>query len=164
MGQSGRPFAIVLFALVLLGSKNIEAQIDPRIKTLGVVTVYGVVSGALLGTAALAFDSRGRSPFIGASLGLYAGLLFGGYVVVGHLYRKYRLDGPNPEENYYPDSNSLYEDTRGAGGYLDSGHIYRYWHPFDPSEYERERIKRGLFRKRYRTGIPFSVNVLNIQF
>ena len=49
---------------------------------------YGVVGGALLGTASLAFGSGGRSIAKGASLGLYAGLIFGGYVILSYEMKK----------------------------------------------------------------------------
>lgn len=86
-----------------------KAEIDPRAKAIGTMAVYGTVGGALLGTAALAFDAGGRSVAKGASLGLYAGLVFGSYVVLSYAYRKHQRENPQPQENYYPDSNSPYE-------------------------------------------------------
>lgn len=82
---------------------------DPRAKAIGTMTVYGTVGGALLGTAALAFDAGPRSVARGASLGLYAGLLFGAYVVLSYAYRKHQRENPRPQENYYPGTGSPYE-------------------------------------------------------
>jgi len=85
-------------------------NIDPRLKAVGTMAAYGTIGGVLLGTATLAFDSSPRSPFIGASLGLYAGIIFGGYVVGTHYVGK---RSPNPTEEdaeYYPEtSDSPYE-------------------------------------------------------
>lgn len=89
-----------------------EQTLDPRIKALAIMAGYGAAGGFLLGTASLAFDAPGRAPFIGASLGLYAGILFGTYVVVTHAIKKHRMQNPgDPEdENYYPETpDSPYE-------------------------------------------------------
>ncbi len=87
-------------------SSSSGSGVDPRMKALGMMAIYGTAGGFLLGTAALAFDAPGRSPFVGASLGLYAGILFGTYVVVTYAVRKHRMENPgDPEdENYYPET------------------------------------------------------------
>ena len=143
-----------LALLLSLAPARTEAQIDPRIKTLISVTAYGLVGGALLGTASLAFYSEGRAPFIGASLGLYAGLLFGGYIVTSHAYKNYRRNNPQSQENYYPDTQSLYENVGESGTgdtYAPGGEYYEYWAPFGGA-----RSRRG--------GIPLYINLLRIQF
>ena len=89
-----------------------DAGLDPRIKALALMAVYGTTGGLLLGTAALAFDAPGRSPFVGASVGLYVGLLFGSYVVITYAIRKHQLENPGQpqDENYYPETpDSPYE-------------------------------------------------------
>ena len=59
------------------------------------MALYGTIGGFLLGTASLAFHKDGRSISRGASLGLYTGLLFGGYVVGSHyLTRQRSQQGP----------------------------------------------------------------------
>ncbi len=72
---------------------------------------YGVVGGALLGTATLAFGAGGRSIAKGASIGLYAGLLFGGYIIFNYEMKK-RGFGEEQKEDYYPDSSSPYEEEQ----------------------------------------------------
>lgn len=84
--------------------------LDPRLKILGTMAGYGVVGGALLGTASMAFDTGPRSIAKGASLGLYAGLLFGGYVILSYEMKKRGYSGEQQREDYYPDSRSQYED------------------------------------------------------
>lgn len=82
-------------------------ELDPRVKTFLIMNAYGAVGGLLLGTATLAFDAPGRAPFIGASLGLYAGLIFGSYVVVTHKIEEDRRLNP---QNYMEDESGGYGD------------------------------------------------------
>lgn len=99
----------VSLCLTLLFSSATHAALDPRIKMMGTMAGYGIVGGALLGTATMAFGSNGRAIAKGASLGLYAGLIFGGYILVNYEMKK-RGYGQEPKENYYPDSSSPYEE------------------------------------------------------
>ncbi len=78
---------IFILSLTLLVSTNTYAA-DPRLKVVATMAGYGIVGGALLGTASLAFGTSGRSVAKGASLGLYAGLLFGAYVVTSYELKK----------------------------------------------------------------------------
>lgn len=95
---------LLLISLSLLTlitwSPNTYAQMDPKIKALGSMALYGTVGGLLLGTASLAFGTEPRAIAKGASLGLYAGLLFGGYVVVSHMMKKKRMNQPPPVVPY----------------------------------------------------------------
>jgi hypothetical protein len=106
-------------AIFIMGAacmpRQAQAQIDPRAKAMATMALYGTVGGALLGTASLAFGTKGRSVAIGASLGLYAGLIFGSYVVVSHMIKTERLKNPQPQENYYPNVTSPYEDFSSGG-------------------------------------------------
>jgi hypothetical protein len=116
---------LVLVILFSLLGNNVFAQaqsqggLDPRMKALGLMAAYGAIGGFLLGTASLAFDTPGRAPFIGASLGLYAGMLFGGYIVVSHAMKKYQMQNPGAgEDGYYPETpSSPYESPFSGGGY-----------------------------------------------
>ena len=85
------------------------------------MALYGTVGGALLGTASLAFGTSGRSIAKGASLGLYAGLLFGGYVVVSHAMNKKKAEAPAPpQQDYYPDEEEgEYDEEEEGYGYED---------------------------------------------
>lgn len=144
-------FAIVALTSILF-SKPAQAQVDSRIKALGTMALYGTVGGALLGTASLAFGTGGRSPAIGASVGLYAGILFGTYVVASHYYkRNYK---PSPQENYYPESNSPYEDNQ-AG-------VYQY---SDPSfGLESPNVKKPNPQARQDDSPVWYMNLLHFQF
>ena len=104
-----KKFALFLF-LSLVVVKPINSfgfEIDPRVKTFLIMNAYGAVGGMLLGTATLAFDAPGRAPFIGASLGLYAGLIFGSYVVITHKIEEDRRLNP---QNYLEDDGGGYGD------------------------------------------------------
>lgn len=90
---------ILLFSLVSIQS----FAMDPKLKILAESAGYGTVAGALLGTATLAFDGEGRNIAKGASLGLYAGIIFGAYVVTSYEMKK-RGWGQGKDEEYYPSS------------------------------------------------------------
>jgi Na+/glutamate symporter len=80
-----------------------QADMDARVKTVGVMAGYGAASGALLGIATLAFDDEAKNIFKGASLGLYAGIIFGSYIVVAHHLRK--NSKPSTDTNYYEEES-----------------------------------------------------------
>lgn len=105
----------VLFVIVFSFTfvKPVQAEVDPRLKAVGLMAVYGTVGGALLGTASLAFGSGGRSVAKGASLGLYAGLLFGSYVVLSHVAKKkgWSFSSDNFYEDPAPTPYTPEEDT-----------------------------------------------------
>ncbi|EQC49321.1 hypothetical protein M899_1550 [Bacteriovorax sp. BSW11_IV] len=104
----------------LLSSPAARAEVDPKLKALGAMAAYGTVGGALLGTASLAFGTKGRSVAIGASLGLYAGLIFGGYVVMTHAMKKRGYQQGGGE--YYPDAPAEVNPYENAPqGYFQDG-------------------------------------------
>jgi len=82
---------------------KVQAEIDPRVKTVGVMAGYGAASGTLLGIATLAFDGEVKNIAKGASIGLYAGILFGSFIVISHHMRK--NSKPSPADNYYEDES-----------------------------------------------------------
>ncbi|MBH49065.1 MAG: hypothetical protein CME71_12930 [Halobacteriovorax sp.] len=144
---------LAIFALTsVIFSGQAQAQVDTRVKALGTMAMYGTVGGALLGTASLAFGTSGRAPAVGASLGLYAGILFGTYVVASHYYkRNYR---PSPQENYYPETTSPYEDN--------SSGVYRY---ADPSfGIESPNVKKPSPKARQDDTPIWYMNLLHFQF
>jgi len=146
---------LMIFSLVNLGQA--KAEIDPRAKAIGSMALYGTVGGALLGTAALAFDANGRAIAKGASLGLYAGLIFGSYVVISHAYKKHQRQNPQPQENYYPDTKSPYEDD-------DQGQGAK-WNP--TSELQLESLRDGYSTgptENHRKDLSFIFPILNLSF
>ena len=98
-------FTVLIFLIVPFNKVEAAPNLNPKAKAFLLMTAYGTVGGFLLGSASLAFDTPGRSPFIGASLGLYAGIAFGSYVLVSHYVEKDRklnpqkyLDGPGASD------------------------------------------------------------------
>ncbi|MCB9093742.1 MAG: hypothetical protein H6621_01630 [Halobacteriovoraceae bacterium] len=73
-----------------------ESILNPKTKAFLVVSGYGLVGGALLGFASMAFGESARAIAQGASLGLYAGIIFGAYVL-------YTFDDAYQEYDPYPD-------------------------------------------------------------
>lgn len=109
---------LITFCLSAMPVREAKADMDPKVKALATMAAYGTISGALLGTASLAFGTDGRSVAIGASLGLYAGLLFGTYVIVTHEMKKGAPTHPK-RDNYYPNAPTPYNAPYGSGPYGD---------------------------------------------
>jgi hypothetical protein len=123
---------IISLFLVCSISLNQTAQAaDSKLVVLTTMAGYGVVGGALLGTATMAFGTSGRAIAKGASLGLYAGLIFGGYVILSYELKKRGFNGENSRDDYYPDGNSQYEDRR-SSLYLDSYYLVSQENKKDP--------------------------------
>lgn len=86
----------LLIVATLLMPLSVRAQqkssSNGALQAFMLTTTYGVIAGSLTGLASLAFyDKAGehsRNIAIGASLGLYMGLLLGTYVVYGPSLRK----------------------------------------------------------------------------
>lgn len=118
-------FIVSLFLWASLYSTRAHS-IDPRTKAVLTMAAYGTAGGALLGTASLAFGTKGRAVAIGASLGLYAGIIFGSYIVLEHRLQNYQRQHP---QEYYPDSDfSPYEsgDGGGWGDWFGGGAAFRH--------------------------------------
>jgi len=75
--------SLAIFFSLTIPTDNAFA-LEPKQKAFMVMTTYGTVGGALLGFASMAFGSSSRSIAQGASLGLYAGIIFGSYVITSH--------------------------------------------------------------------------------
>jgi len=144
--------SFVLFihlALSPLDTAVAAPKLNPKTKAFLLMTVYGTVGGFLLGSASLAFDTPGRAPFVGASLGLYAGIAFGSYVLVSHYVEKDRQLNP---QKYLEDS--------GAGDYgeLPNQMLNQYkW----SQSYHDIRSINNLNKKPVS---PIYFNILNAQF
>jgi hypothetical protein len=133
----------------ILFSSVSNAAIDPKLKMVGTMAGYGVVGGALLGTASLAFGSGGRSIAKGASLGLYAGIIFGSYILLNYEMKK-RGFGAETKENYYPESESPYDDNYDQSGVV-----------IDINEY---RLAQFESKKDPKKEPLFFMNFLNLEF
>ena len=155
------PIRIVALVLIFL-SVSIYAPkaqaLDPKTKTVLTMAGYGTVGGALLGTASLAFGADGRAVSVGASLGLYAGLIFGTYVVVSHRMKSYNEPDVPRQRNYYPgaDEASPYGDRPessydwgdyfGGGGEEQGPPPNQYWQQIrlEQQRHTQERTQRKM--------------------
>lgn len=103
---------ITLFLALTISATSLypvhaQAEIPAKAKAFLTVSAYGAAGGALLGLASMAFGTSSRSVAQGASLGLYAGILFGGYVLISHHNNRY---------GSYDDSSSPYRDSSDVYG------------------------------------------------
>lgn len=76
---------------------------------------YGTVGGALLGFASLAFQSNPRAIAQGASLGLYAGIIFGAYVITSYQSASQKSQAPAYQDPYAPDPYGAPSTVPGGG-------------------------------------------------
>ena len=84
----------ILLSIFIVPVNDAHA-LKPKAKAFAIICTYGTVGGALLGFASMAFGTDSRVIAQGASLGLYAGIAFGAYVITSHR-------NPNqPVENNY---------------------------------------------------------------
>ena len=118
----------------LLFSSVSHASVDPKLKMVVPMASYGVVGGALLGTASLAFGSGGRSIAKGASLGLYAGIIFGSYIILNYEMKK-RGYGVESKGDYYPESSGPYEyDQTSTAVNIEEYQLAQFENKKDPKE------------------------------
>ncbi len=92
--------ALTLFLSFFSGLHAEAYVISPKTKTVLSMAGYGTAGGALLGVASMAFDTNIRSVAVGASLGLYTGLIFGGYVLFTHYLKQKGLFYSTPSYEY----------------------------------------------------------------
>ncbi len=141
----------LFIALTLLGplvySQPAKAM-SPKTKAFMFLTLQGAGAGALLGAASIPlFDTDSKAIFQGASLGLYAGILFGGYVLWSH--------GARNSSNY-GQQDDYYDDGNGYGSGEDDGY-------FDEEQTQRSSLdfydtKKGSY------SAPFYMNLVHYTF
>ena len=96
--------AKTLLLALFMFSTLFQAQaqsIDPKAQVMLTTAGYGCTAGGLLGIASLAFGGNGRAMAQGASLGLYAGIIFGFYVVFGGSQYQSGEGGTDMREEIY---------------------------------------------------------------
>ncbi len=110
---------LIVLTVTLLSPRNAHAELPVKAKAFLTIVGYGTAGGAMLGAASMAFGTTTRAVTQGASLGLYAGILFGTYVLVSHAQG--RQGSYDDKASPYGDSNDVYgdeynsEDGGGAG-------------------------------------------------
>ncbi len=125
-------FAICLTLALVLPAPHAKAEMPPKLKAFLMVSAYGAVGGAMLGFASMAFGSTSRAIAQGASLGLYAGMIFGGYVITSH--KKAGQVQYGPEEGM--------DDGYGGGGFGSEGDSGYFGPPQRGPEFKYSNINR----------------------
>lgn len=116
-------FVIISFVFLTIPVEKAHA-LDPKGKAFLIICTYGTVGGALLGFATMAFGTNSRAIAQGASLGLYAGIAFGGYVISSHEKPGEMSDpafGPQGGEDPALKGGFGAEDEAGGGPFGDDG-------------------------------------------
>jgi hypothetical protein len=138
--------------------------LPPKAKAFLMVSGYGAASGALLGLASMAFGTSSRAVAQGASLGLYAGILFGGYVLISHHQRQQQgsyNDNSTPynDGGYDSDYGEEKSEDSAGGGFFDSSYRAPSANALTvATNYHSLETKKGS------TLPPLTINFLNIQF
>ncbi len=111
-------FFVVLLVSSLVKPESARAELPVKARAFASIVGYGTAGGALLGAASMAFGTSTRAVAQGASLGLYAGILFGAYVLVAHHNK--RMGSYDDNSSPYKDSSDIYGDEykedEGGGG------------------------------------------------
>ncbi|MBN1113700.1 MAG: hypothetical protein JXA66_00015 [Oligoflexia bacterium] len=85
-----------------------------KMKEIGYTAAYGVLAGTIVGVASLAFSSNPgshlRNIAVGASLGLYAGILLGVYLAYG-VKLEPEVEKIDEDEEDYEDEDEEEEDA-----------------------------------------------------
>lgn len=165
MKKSFSLILVCLFTLTVLKPLEARAEIPVKAKAFMTIAGYGTAAGALLGAASMAFGGSTRNVAQGASLGLYAGILFGTYVLVSHHQKRYGTydDRSSP----YQESSDVYSDEyrEDEGGSSGSGSRGGF---FDRFEVMQEKFHGEAFslgdKKRGSKLPPLHINLLNLEF
>jgi hypothetical protein len=99
---------VVLFTFTMVRPNEAQAEIPAKAKAFLTIAGYGAAGGAMLGAASIAFGASSRAIPQGASLGLYAGIIFGSYVLVSHHNKRYGTYDDNASP--YLESSDIYGD------------------------------------------------------
>lgn len=137
-----------------------------KAKAFLTIAGYGTAGGALLGLATMAFGQSSRAVAQGASLGLYAGLLFGTYVLVSH---HNKTVGSYDDTSPYRESNDVYGDeynseeggaeeegTTKRGGFFDRFQVMQ-----DPSYLQNFTFQS---EKKKNSMPPIHLNIIQYNF
>lgn len=161
-------FLVVLITLSFVSSKEAKAEMPVKAKAFLTIVGYGTAGGAILGAASTAFGTSTRAIAQGASLGLYAGILFGTYVLVSHHNKRYGSYDDNSSP--YQESNDIYSDEYqdGEGGGSDEGEEKTRGGFFDRFETIQEKFEGNSFSSggpRRGTRVPpLKINIFQYNF
>jgi hypothetical protein len=154
-----RVFIIPVTLFFLAFPNSSRAEVPAKAKAMLTILGYGTAGGAILGAASMAFGTSSRAIAQGASLGLYAGILFGTYVLVSHHNRRQGAydDGASPYQESSDIYGDDYQDGEGGGG-QDGGDRSGFFNRFQALQDKFGDKKRGGQLP------PLQVNLFSLQF
>lgn len=158
---------VVLFTLTFVAPREARAEMPVKAKAFLTIVGYGTAGGAILGAASTAFGTSTRAIAQGASLGLYAGIIFGTYVLVSHHNKRYGSYDDNSSP--YAESNDIYsdeyQDEEGGGSNNDEAQKGGF---FDRFETIQEKFEGNAFSlggpKRGTRVPPLKINLIQYNF
>lgn len=162
-------FLVLFVGLSLFRPQAARAEMPAKAKAILTMSAYGAAGGALLGLATIAFGNTSRAVSQGASLGLYAGLIFGVYVLVSHHQKTVGSydDGSSP----YQESVDLYSDEYNAeeGGEAEPSGRAKRGGFFDRFEVMQEHVRNQAFtfdseKTKGSSFPPIQMNILQLNF
>lgn len=150
---------LILITMTLAVPNKAHAEIPVKAKAFLTIVGYGTAGGAILGAATMAFGTSTRAVAQGASLGLYAGIIFGTYVLISHAQGR---QGTYSDDNsVYKDSNDIYGDEYNSeeGGGEDDGKSRQGF-------FNRIETMNQKFAPKKKGGNfpPISINLLQMEF
>lgn len=149
---------LIVLTVTFFFPRPARAEIPVKAKAFLTIVGYGTAGGAILGAATMAFGTSTRAVAQGASLGLYAGIIFGTYVLVSHAQSRqgYYDDNSSP----YRESSDIYGDeydSENGGGNADSS---------NQGFFNRIEMLNQKFAPKTKGGNlpPLTVNLLHLEF
>ena len=155
-----------MFSLAVLKPQDARAELPVKAKAFLTIVGYGTAGGAILGAASMAFGTSSRAIPQGASLGLYAGILFGTYVLVSHHNKRY--GSYDDHSSPYGESSDIYGDEYqdSEGGSKDNnaprGGFFDRFEPLQ-EKFQGEAFSLG-DKKRGSTLPPLYMNLIQYNF
>ncbi len=150
---------MVLITVSILSPSQAQAQIPVKAKAFLTIVGYGTAGGAILGAASMAFGTSTRAVAKGASLGLYAGIIFGTYVLVSHAQG--RQGSYTDDSSPYKESSDIYGDeynSEDGGGEGEEKTRQGFFNRFEEMNQKfGQKAKGGNLP-------PITVNLLNLEF
>lgn len=150
-------FLVFLITITLVRSNEARAEMPVKARAFASIVGYGTAGGAILGLASMAFGTSTRAVAQGASLGLYAGILFGTYVLVSHHNR--RQGSYDDNASPYKESNDIYGDEyqQDQGGSGEGGSNNSFFNRLETVQQKFGGVGKNQMP-------PIKVNFLNVEF
>jgi hypothetical protein len=159
---------LICFCFFATSVFNSAQAINPKAKVMFSTGAYGLVGGALLGASTLAFGTNGRAVAQGASIGLWVGMLFGGYVILSHSMAKSKdqqSDTPYGGDDPYADPYGGGERSGETPEVDGAGNPLERWNPYQAmSEFQSESSWANRLPQQPVYKSKFYMNVLNFSF